>query len=155
MCEDLHGPWGDAATPVAGRAAATGAAVAGLSDAAIFPYDRAAVAANGMAVTCEQWPSTPVVPFLAGQDLLAVPVLLAGDHDLPLRCCGSAGGRPRSTGPPRRHSRLRPLDPVRRQRFGGSRSRHGFPDWSMSEGCARFRQRAAQPRHGESSSATP
>jgi pimeloyl-ACP methyl ester carboxylesterase len=83
MCEDLHGPWGDAATPVAGRAAATGAAVAGLSDAAVFPYDRAAAAANGIAVTCEQWPSTPVVPFLAGQDLPAVPVLLlAGDHDL-------------------------------------------------------------------------
>jgi hypothetical protein len=35
MCEDLHGPWGDAATPVAGRAAATVAAVAGLSDAAV------------------------------------------------------------------------------------------------------------------------
>ncbi|MDT7597425.1 MAG: hypothetical protein QOJ06_2971 [Pseudonocardiales bacterium] len=84
MCEDLHGPWGDAATPVAGRATATVAAVAGLSDAAVFPYDRSAAAANGIAVTCEQWPSTPVVPFLAGQDLPAVPVLLlAGDHDLP------------------------------------------------------------------------
>jgi pimeloyl-ACP methyl ester carboxylesterase len=57
MCEDLHGPWGDAATPVAGRAAATVAAVAGLSDAAVFPYDRSAAAANGIAVTCEQWPS--------------------------------------------------------------------------------------------------
>jgi pimeloyl-ACP methyl ester carboxylesterase len=55
-----------------------------LSDAAVFPYDRSAAAANGIAVTCEQWPSTPVVPFLAGQDLPAVPVLLlAGDHDLP------------------------------------------------------------------------
>jgi pimeloyl-ACP methyl ester carboxylesterase len=83
LCEDLHGPWGDAATPVVGRAAATGAAVAGLSDATVFPYDRAAAAAHGIAVTCEQWPATPVVPFLAGQDLPAVPaLLLVGDHDL-------------------------------------------------------------------------
>ncbi|MCA1696784.1 MAG: alpha/beta hydrolase, partial [Actinobacteria bacterium] len=45
--------------------------------------DREAAAANGIAVTCEQWPSTPVVPFSAGQDLPAVPMLLlAGDHDL-------------------------------------------------------------------------
>jgi pimeloyl-ACP methyl ester carboxylesterase len=68
---------------VAGRAAATRAAVAGLSDEAVFPYDRAAAAANGIAVTCEQWPSTQVVPFAAGQELPAVPtLLLAGDHDL-------------------------------------------------------------------------
>lgn len=83
LCEDLHGPWGDAATPVAGRAEATRATVAGLSDATVFPYDQAAAAANGIAVTCEQWPSTPVVSFPAGQDLPAVPaLLLVGDHDL-------------------------------------------------------------------------
>ncbi|MDQ3824338.1 MAG: alpha/beta hydrolase, partial [Actinomycetota bacterium] len=83
LCEDLRGPWGDAATPVSGRAAATERAVAALPDAAVFPYDRATAAGNGMAVTCEQWPSTPVVGFPAGRDLPAVPVLLlAGDHDL-------------------------------------------------------------------------
>jgi pimeloyl-ACP methyl ester carboxylesterase len=83
LCEDLRGPWGDAATPVSGRAAATQRAVAALPDAAVFPYDRATAAGNGIAVTCEQWPSTPVVGFPAGRDLPAVPVLLlAGDRDL-------------------------------------------------------------------------
>jgi pimeloyl-ACP methyl ester carboxylesterase len=83
LCEDLRGPWGDAATPVPGREAATQRAVAALPDAAFFPYDRATAAGNGIAVTCEQWPSTPVVAFPAGRDLPAVPVLLlAGDHDL-------------------------------------------------------------------------
>lgn len=83
LCEDLRGPWGDAATPVAGRVAATQKAVAALPEAAVFPYDRATAAGNGIAVTCQEWPSTPVVPFPAGRDLPAVPVLLlAGDHDL-------------------------------------------------------------------------
>lgn len=83
LCEDLRGPWGDAATPVSGRVAATQHAVAALPDAAVFPYDRATAAGNGITVTCEQWPSTPVVAFPAGRDLPAVPVLLlAGDHDL-------------------------------------------------------------------------
>jgi pimeloyl-ACP methyl ester carboxylesterase len=83
LCEDLRGPWGDAATPVSGRAAATQRAVAALPDAAVFPYDRATAAGNGIALTCEQWPSTPVVGFPAGRDLPAVQVLLlAGDRDL-------------------------------------------------------------------------
>jgi pimeloyl-ACP methyl ester carboxylesterase len=83
LCEDLHGPWGDAATPVAGRGAATRKAVAALPDAMVFPYDRATAAGNGIAVTCQEWPSTPVVAFPAGRELPAVPVLLlAGDHDL-------------------------------------------------------------------------
>jgi len=83
LCEDLHGPWGDAATPMADRAAATRKALAALSDAAVFPYDRATAAGNGIAVTCQEWPATPVVAFPAGRDLPAVPVLLlAGDHDL-------------------------------------------------------------------------
>ncbi|HET9253967.1 MAG TPA: alpha/beta fold hydrolase [Pseudonocardiaceae bacterium] len=83
LCVDLRGPWGDAATPVPGRAEATQKAVAALPDSAFFPYDRATAAANGIAVTCEEWPSTPVVPVPAGHDLPAVPVLLlAGDHDL-------------------------------------------------------------------------
>lgn len=83
LCEDLRGPWGDAATPVSGRAAATQRAVEALPDSALFPYDRATAAGNGIAVTCEDWPPTPVVPVPAGRDLPAVPVLLlAGDHDL-------------------------------------------------------------------------
>lgn len=83
LCQDLRGPWGDAATPVTGRAAAIQKAAAALPDAAVFPYDRATAAGNGIAATCQEWPSTPVVPFPAGRDLPAVPVLLlAGDHDL-------------------------------------------------------------------------
>ena len=83
LCEDLRGPWGDAATPVSGRVVATQRAVAALPDATVFPYDRATAAGNGIAVTCEQWPSTPVMAFPADRDLPAVPVLLlAGDHDL-------------------------------------------------------------------------
>lgn len=83
LCQDLRGPWGDAATPNTGRAAAIQKAAAALPDAAVFPYDRATAAGNGIAATCQEWPSTPVVPFPAGRDLPAVPVLLlAGDHDL-------------------------------------------------------------------------
>jgi pimeloyl-ACP methyl ester carboxylesterase len=83
LCEDLRGPWGNAATPVAGRIAATRKAVAALPDATVFPYDRATAAGNGISVTCQVWPSTPVVAFPVGRELPAVPVLLlVGDHDL-------------------------------------------------------------------------
>ena len=82
-CQDMVGPWGSAASPVAGRAGATEAAVAALSDPAFFPFDRATATDNGQVAVCQQWPATPVVPFAAGRDLPAVPVLvLAGDHDL-------------------------------------------------------------------------
>jgi pimeloyl-ACP methyl ester carboxylesterase len=54
-----------------------------LSDAAVFPYDRATAAGTGTVLTCAQWPQTPVVAFPAGADLPPVPtLLLAGDHDL-------------------------------------------------------------------------
>ncbi|MGH3845844.1 MAG: alpha/beta hydrolase [Pseudonocardiaceae bacterium] len=82
-CEDTRGPWGDAATPVAGRAEATAKAVAAMPDQVFFPYDRDTAPHNGIAVTCEQWPATPVAPSPAGPDLPPVPtLLLAGDHDL-------------------------------------------------------------------------
>jgi pimeloyl-ACP methyl ester carboxylesterase len=83
MCADMLGPWGDADTPVPGRAGATAKAVAALPEAAVFPYDRATAAGNATVVTCEQWPPTPVVAFPSGADLPPVPtLLLAGDHDL-------------------------------------------------------------------------
>src|SRR5882757_898600 len=82
-CQDTIGPWGGAASPVAGRAAAIAATAAALPDSAFFPFDRATATGNGQVAVCEQWPATPVVPFPAGRDLPAVPVLvLAGDHDL-------------------------------------------------------------------------
>ena len=83
VCEDFLWPWSTADTPVPDRADATTAAVATLSDAALFPYDRATAAGNKVAVTCEQWPPTPVVPFASNAPLPPVPtLLLAGDYDL-------------------------------------------------------------------------
>ena len=83
VCADFRWPWSTADTPVADRADATTAAVAALSDAALFPYDRATAAGNKVAVMCEQWPPTPVVPFASNAPLPPVPtLLLAGDHDL-------------------------------------------------------------------------
>jgi pimeloyl-ACP methyl ester carboxylesterase len=83
VCEDFIWPWGDADTPVPGRAGATAKAVAALPDTALFPYDRATAAGTGTVMTCDQWPQTPVVAFPSGADLPPVPtLLLAGDHDL-------------------------------------------------------------------------
>jgi len=82
-CEDMHGPWGDASTPVAGRAEAARRAAAALPDSAFFPFDRATATGNGQLVTCEHWPATPIVTFPTGRHLPDIPVLiLAGDHDL-------------------------------------------------------------------------
>jgi pimeloyl-ACP methyl ester carboxylesterase len=83
ICQDMPGPWGAANTPVAGRVATAGVIAGRLPDAAFFPYDRDTALGNGQMVACEQWPTTPIVPFPPGRDLPAVPVLvLAGDHDL-------------------------------------------------------------------------
>jgi pimeloyl-ACP methyl ester carboxylesterase len=83
VCADWTWPWGNAHTPVPGRAQATATAVAALSDAALFPYDRATAAGNKTVAMCQPWPPTPVVPFPSTADLPPVPtLLLAGDHDL-------------------------------------------------------------------------
>jgi len=83
VCQDNPGPWGDASTPVAGRAEAANAAARALPDAAFFPFDRDTATGNGAIVTCAQWPTTPVAPWTGGRNLPAVPVLvLAGDHDV-------------------------------------------------------------------------
>jgi len=83
VCQDNPEPWGDASTPVAGRAEAPGGAARALPDTAFFPFDRDTATGNGAMVTCEQWPTTPVVPWTPGRNLPAVPVLvLAGDHDV-------------------------------------------------------------------------
>lgn len=83
VCQDNPEPWGDASTPVAGRAEAASAAARALPDAALFPFDRATATGNGAMLACEQWPTTPVLPWTGGRNLPAVPVLLlAGDHDV-------------------------------------------------------------------------
>jgi pimeloyl-ACP methyl ester carboxylesterase len=71
---------------VAGRAAATAAAVAALDPRTLYPFDAATAAGTGVVITCELWPATPVPPSLAHAlhaRLPAVPVLfLAGDEDV-------------------------------------------------------------------------
>jgi pimeloyl-ACP methyl ester carboxylesterase len=72
----------------AGRPAALARAVARLSTAQVWPFDRATAAGNGIIQTCLYWPATPTPspgPAGAGPraELPRVPVLLlAGSHDL-------------------------------------------------------------------------
>ena len=83
LCADSRAPWGDASAPLAGRRAALDRAVAELSPADLYPYDRETAAGNGIARTCLHWPPVPVPKPAADRDLPAVPVLLlAGDRDL-------------------------------------------------------------------------
>jgi pimeloyl-ACP methyl ester carboxylesterase len=85
-CEDMPGPWRDSSSQVAGRAAATATAVAALDPRTLYPFDAATATGNGVVVTCELWPTTPVAPSLTRAlhaRLPAVPVLLlAGDEDV-------------------------------------------------------------------------
>ena len=85
ICLELSGPW-DPSAPSARRTAALAAAAARLPAAALYPFDRAAVLANGLAVGCEQWPPTdpPAVNDGSPQARLPpVPVLLlTGERDL-------------------------------------------------------------------------
>jgi pimeloyl-ACP methyl ester carboxylesterase len=87
LCADLAMPWGGPETPLAARPAALARAVARLSTAQVWPFDRATAAGNGIIQTCLYWPPTPP-PSTAARatlraDLPPVPVLLlAGSHDL-------------------------------------------------------------------------
>ena len=85
LCAELAPPW-DPASPSAARRLTVTRAVARLTAADLYPWDRATVLGNGLAAGCEQWPATtpPAVPTgnVAG-DLPRVPVLLfSGEHDL-------------------------------------------------------------------------
>jgi pimeloyl-ACP methyl ester carboxylesterase len=87
LCADLAMPWGGPETPLAARPVALARAVARLSTAQVWPFDRATAAGNGIIQTCLYWPPTPP-PSTAARatlraDLPPVPVLLlAGSHDL-------------------------------------------------------------------------
>jgi pimeloyl-ACP methyl ester carboxylesterase len=85
LCAELAPPW-DPASTTAARSLTITTAVAHLTPAQLYPWDRATALGNGLAVGCEQWPATqpPAVPTgnVSG-DLPRVPVLLfSGEHDL-------------------------------------------------------------------------
>ena len=59
LCADMPMPWGGPGTPLAGRAAALARAVARLTTAQVWPFDRATAAGNGFIQTCLYWPPVP------------------------------------------------------------------------------------------------
>ena len=92
LCADMPMPWGGPDTPLAARPAALARAVAGLTTAQVWPFDRATAAGNGFIQTCLYWPPTPAPATAAAPraELPSVPVLLlAGGHDLSTPLAGA------------------------------------------------------------------
>ena len=92
LCADMPMPWGGPDTPSAARAAALARAVARLSTAQVWPFDRATAAGNGFIQTCLYWPAAPALAATAAPraELPSVPVLLlAGGHDLSTPLAGA------------------------------------------------------------------
>jgi pimeloyl-ACP methyl ester carboxylesterase len=95
LCADLRMPWGGPDTPLAARRAALARAVARLTPAQVWPFDRATAAGNGFIDTCLNWPPTPppagsTAAAAARADLPRVPVLLlAGGLDLSTPLAGA------------------------------------------------------------------
>jgi pimeloyl-ACP methyl ester carboxylesterase len=85
LCLDIESPWDSDASP-AQRGGVLAREAAALPARALFPYDRATAAGNGIGVGCARWPATSPPPLPDGdaaRPLPAVPVLLlAGDRDL-------------------------------------------------------------------------
>ncbi len=81
LCADWRYPWGDSTAPLAGRPAKLARAVARLSAAALYPFDRATALGNGFIGQCLPWAPTPSTPLVSGK--IKVPTLLVnGDRDL-------------------------------------------------------------------------
>lgn len=91
LCADMPMPWGGPGTPLAGRPAALARAVARLTAAQVWPFDKATAAGNGFVQTCLYWPPVPVPAAAAARPRLPrVPVLLlAGGHDLSTPLAGA------------------------------------------------------------------
>jgi pimeloyl-ACP methyl ester carboxylesterase len=95
LCADMPMPWGGPDTPLAARPARLARAVARLSTAQVWPFDRATAAGNGFIQTCLYWPPAPAPSH--GPDAAAlhaglprIPVLLlAGGHDLSTPLAGA------------------------------------------------------------------
>ncbi|HET6686399.1 MAG TPA: alpha/beta hydrolase [Jiangellaceae bacterium] len=84
LCAEAVWPWESDSAP-AGRTAALDAFVASLPEQALWPFDRATLRDNGLAVTCLNWPATPepLPEPPDDKDLPDVPVLMVvGDRDL-------------------------------------------------------------------------
>jgi pimeloyl-ACP methyl ester carboxylesterase len=83
LCADDPVPWGGPNAPLASRGPALARALARLTPAATYPYDRATMVGNGALQTCRQWPPMATASAPRPRELPPVPVLLlAGDHDL-------------------------------------------------------------------------
>jgi pimeloyl-ACP methyl ester carboxylesterase len=83
LCADIPAPWGTAAAPLAGRKQALEDAAHKLSEADLYPYDRATATGNGIAQQCLNWPPVDVPPPAPAGELPDVPTLfLAGEKDL-------------------------------------------------------------------------
>ena len=83
LCADTPMPWGGPAAPVGIRAGALRRAARRVRAAAVWPFNRATAAGNGIVQTCRLWPRTPPPPSFHDRDLPPVPtLLLSGDRDL-------------------------------------------------------------------------
>jgi pimeloyl-ACP methyl ester carboxylesterase len=81
LCADWRYPWGSSAAPLDGRAAKLQRAVARLTAAELYPYDRDTALHNGFVDQCLPWSPTPATPLATGK--IRVPTLLVnGNHDL-------------------------------------------------------------------------
>jgi pimeloyl-ACP methyl ester carboxylesterase len=83
LCEDWLWPWGDSASPLAGRKAALDRYAARLPKSALGPFERSTVTGNGIMQQCLYWPPTPATPQPPpGAKIQAPALVLAGDRDL-------------------------------------------------------------------------
>ena len=95
LCADMPMPWGGPDTPLAARPATLARAVARLTTAQVWPFDRATAAGNGFIQTCLYWPPAlapshgPATAALRAE-LPRIPVLLlSGGQDLSTPLAGA------------------------------------------------------------------
>jgi pimeloyl-ACP methyl ester carboxylesterase len=100
LCADMRMPWGGPGMQLAGRRAALDRAVARLTTAQVWPFDRATAAGNGIIQTCLYWPPAPAPPARSAQRAgLRVPaLLLAGGRDLSTPLSGARAEAARAPG---------------------------------------------------------
>ena len=83
LCGDIPGmPWGNAATPLAGRKAALARAIRRIPGSVTWPFPPATAGAQGVVAECEYWPPARPDPAPPGHTLTMPVLLLAGELDL-------------------------------------------------------------------------